>query len=248
MHPLDKARALKELYDRYGSYERVAKETTWSASTVRFLALVFAVVAAYNGYLYLTGPWRMTDGLRAHLAQRPATVNVLVTAKFPPEEFHLSRHYWILAIDLAPDDGGGNRSAPSLHGLASDTPWIASHGLRRGRGRGLRRLDREDREVELPELVAEFTEGALDLVFGDEHGWCLDGRLDLDAPEGRHDNTSPRRRRRIFDAGLLMLDNSSGCVNGGHGRSDRTRRGPVSSRREDQAIPGSASMFSTAFF
>lgn len=35
MHPLDKARALKELYDRYGSYERVAKETTWSASTVR---------------------------------------------------------------------------------------------------------------------------------------------------------------------------------------------------------------------
>lgn len=35
MHPLDKARAINALYDRYGSYERVAKETTWSASTVR---------------------------------------------------------------------------------------------------------------------------------------------------------------------------------------------------------------------
>ena len=35
MHPLDKARALKALYERYGSYERVANETAWSASTVR---------------------------------------------------------------------------------------------------------------------------------------------------------------------------------------------------------------------
>jgi hypothetical protein len=35
MHPLDKARALKALYDRYGSYESVAKETAWSASTIR---------------------------------------------------------------------------------------------------------------------------------------------------------------------------------------------------------------------
>jgi len=35
MHPLDKARALKALYDRYGSYEQVANETAWSASTVR---------------------------------------------------------------------------------------------------------------------------------------------------------------------------------------------------------------------
>src|SRR3990172_324110 len=35
MHPLDKAKALKAMYDRYGSYERVARETAWSASTVR---------------------------------------------------------------------------------------------------------------------------------------------------------------------------------------------------------------------
>jgi ParB family chromosome partitioning protein len=35
MNPLDKARALKALYDRYNSYESVAKETAWSATTVR---------------------------------------------------------------------------------------------------------------------------------------------------------------------------------------------------------------------
>ena len=103
--------------------------------TVRFVALVLALLAAYHGYLYLTGPSRMTDRLRARLAEGPATVNVRVTAKFPPEEFHirlfqqagnmrgvegstaklytvtpatvryLSRHYWVRAIDLAPDDG-----------------------------------------------------------------------------------------------------------------------------------------------
>jgi ParB family chromosome partitioning protein len=35
MHPLDKARALKKLYDRHQSYERVARETAWSVSTIR---------------------------------------------------------------------------------------------------------------------------------------------------------------------------------------------------------------------
>ena len=55
--------------------------------TVRFFALAFALLAAYNGYCSLTGPSRMTDRLRARLAQRPATVNVLVTAKFPPRSF-----------------------------------------------------------------------------------------------------------------------------------------------------------------
>ncbi len=103
--------------------------------TLRFLGLALAVLLAYNGYLYLTGPSRMSDRLRARLAQGPATVNVLVTSKFPPEEFHvrifqqvgnmrgvegstakvytitpanvryLSRHYWVHRIDLAPDDG-----------------------------------------------------------------------------------------------------------------------------------------------
>ena len=35
MHPLDKARALKALYDRHLSFELVAKETAWSVSTIR---------------------------------------------------------------------------------------------------------------------------------------------------------------------------------------------------------------------
>jgi len=35
MHPLDKARALKALHERHGSYERVARETAWSVSTIR---------------------------------------------------------------------------------------------------------------------------------------------------------------------------------------------------------------------
>jgi ParB family chromosome partitioning protein len=35
MHPLDKARALKALYDRHQTYERVAKEAGWSVATVR---------------------------------------------------------------------------------------------------------------------------------------------------------------------------------------------------------------------
>lgn len=106
----------------------------WGAHpTVRFLALALALLVAYNGYLYLTGPSRMTERLRARLAQGPPTVDVLVTAKFPPEEFHIrllqqvgnmrgvegstaklytitpanvryvSHHYWIRQIDLAPE-------------------------------------------------------------------------------------------------------------------------------------------------
>lgn len=35
MNPLDKARSLKSLYDKYDSYEKVAAETAWSSSTVR---------------------------------------------------------------------------------------------------------------------------------------------------------------------------------------------------------------------
>jgi len=35
MHPLDKARALKALHERHGSYELVARETAWSVSTIR---------------------------------------------------------------------------------------------------------------------------------------------------------------------------------------------------------------------
>jgi ParB/RepB/Spo0J family partition protein len=35
LHPLDKARALKTLLDRHGSYDRVSKEVAWSTATIR---------------------------------------------------------------------------------------------------------------------------------------------------------------------------------------------------------------------
>lgn len=35
MHPMDKARALRDLHDQLGSYERVAGQTGWSTATVR---------------------------------------------------------------------------------------------------------------------------------------------------------------------------------------------------------------------
>ncbi len=41
MNPLDKGRALKALYDRHNSYEKVAKETSWSVQTVkRYMSLL----------------------------------------------------------------------------------------------------------------------------------------------------------------------------------------------------------------
>jgi ParB family chromosome partitioning protein len=43
MHPLDKAHALKALYDRYQSYERVARESALSVSTVRKYLQLFAL-------------------------------------------------------------------------------------------------------------------------------------------------------------------------------------------------------------
>lgn len=95
--------------------------------------LVFAVIwLSWEGYGRVTGPSRISDALAAELDAGPKTVNLLVTAKFPPERFHsnvynevgvqrgtngsttqlvrvqpsgvrwLSRQYWIEQIDLAP--------------------------------------------------------------------------------------------------------------------------------------------------
>jgi hypothetical protein len=99
---------------------------------VRFLLVVAACVAIYIGYGHVTGPSRISDRLHAALDAGPKRVNIVITAKFPPEEFHmgiyqdvgamrgskgksstlfrvkprdvqaLSRHYWIDNIDLAP--------------------------------------------------------------------------------------------------------------------------------------------------
>ena len=43
--------------------------------TVRFLALAFALLVGYHGYLYLTGLSRMSDRLRARLAQASPTAS-----------------------------------------------------------------------------------------------------------------------------------------------------------------------------
>ena len=99
---------------------------------VRFLLVVVAYLAIFIGYGYITGPSRITDRLHEALDAGPERVNIVVTAKFPPEEFHmgiyqdvgamrgskgksstlfrvkrrdvqaLARHYWIDRIDLAP--------------------------------------------------------------------------------------------------------------------------------------------------
>ena len=102
--------------------------------TVRFLAVILVLWSLYWGYGYLSGPTRRTDRLNHALEQKPTTIDLLVTSKFPPEEFHirlyqqmgsmrgvagntaklysvspnhaltLSRYYWIEQIDLAPDE------------------------------------------------------------------------------------------------------------------------------------------------
>ena len=98
---------------------------------VRFLIVVGVLVALYIGQGFVSGPSRISERLQARLDQDPATVDILVTAKFPAEAFHmdkyqnyggvrgtkgkttalykvtpdsvrkLSRYYWIDNIDLA---------------------------------------------------------------------------------------------------------------------------------------------------
>jgi hypothetical protein len=99
---------------------------------VLFIAAAIAVWLAWQAYGHLTAPGRMSDAVIAALAADPATIDLLVTAKFPPERFHsnvynelgsqrgtegastrlafvtpanarwLARQYWIEKIDLMP--------------------------------------------------------------------------------------------------------------------------------------------------
>ena len=97
----------------------------------RFLMLVALVLGLYHGYGFVTGPSRISAGLQQAMDQNPdGRFNIIVTAKFPPEEFHmgiyqeygvmrgttgkgatlhkvwthgvknLSRYYWVTGVDL----------------------------------------------------------------------------------------------------------------------------------------------------
>ena len=96
---------------------------------VAFVALVWLASLAYG---WATGPGRISEALAAELANNPDSVNLLVTAKFPPERFHsnvyndigvqrgtegtttivarvtpsnvrwISKQYWVTQVDLAP--------------------------------------------------------------------------------------------------------------------------------------------------
>ncbi len=111
----------------------ISQRRKWAAHpTVRFFSICFVLLALYWSFGYFSGPGRMTDRLNARLAENPARLNVAVTSKFPPEEFHisiyqrlgsmrgvrdstaflhtmtpgsviyLSQYYWIDKIDLIP--------------------------------------------------------------------------------------------------------------------------------------------------
>ena len=113
--------------------ETTIRARHWSRRRdIRFLIIVAACFAIFTGYGFVTGPSRISDRLHAALDAGPNRVNIVVTAKFPPEEFHmgiyqdvgamrgskgssstlfrvkprdvqaLARHYWIVSIDLAP--------------------------------------------------------------------------------------------------------------------------------------------------
>ena len=99
---------------------------------VLFIAVVTAIVAIYYAYGYATGPGRITPALHTARDADPKRGNIVITPKFPPEQFHmavfqkygamrgtegmaatlyrvkpadvrrLSRRYWIEKIDLAP--------------------------------------------------------------------------------------------------------------------------------------------------
>ena len=111
---------------------RRARRRRWHhRRDVRFLMVVGVLWGVYAGFGLVVGPSRISDRLHERLDQDPPRVNVLVTAKFPAEQFHmgkyqefgslrgtkgnttalyrvrpadvrtLSRYYWIERIDLA---------------------------------------------------------------------------------------------------------------------------------------------------
>ena len=101
---------------------------------ILFVGFVLVIMLAVQAYGLITGPTRISDALSAELDQNPKTLDLLVTANFPPERFHsnvyntigvqrgtngsttllvrvkpadvrwISKQYWIEQVDLAPPD------------------------------------------------------------------------------------------------------------------------------------------------
>jgi len=95
------------------------------------MIVVGVMVSLFYGYGFITGPSRITPRLHTAMQAGQDRVNIRVTSKFPPEQFHLSiyqdlgsmrgsegnssllyrvkpghvrtlsRYYWIETIDLA---------------------------------------------------------------------------------------------------------------------------------------------------
>ncbi len=113
----------------------VRKRRAWyQRRDILFIAFVAVIWIAAELYGRVTGPSRLTDALAAALDENPKSLDVLVTANFPPERFHsnvyntigvqrgtngsttllvrvrpsdvrwISQQYWIDQVDLAPQD------------------------------------------------------------------------------------------------------------------------------------------------
>jgi len=65
MHPLDKAQAIKSLYDLHGSYDQVSKQTGWSVQTIKKYVLLL----------------RLPDQLKDHLSTSKGPIQVGTLAR-----------------------------------------------------------------------------------------------------------------------------------------------------------------------
>ena len=98
----------------------------------RFVLVIIILVAVFYSWSYITGPSRLSINLSKLIEKQETPVNVIITTKFPAQEFHLgvfqeagtirgskgldtllykvkpkdiralSRKYWIKLIDIAP--------------------------------------------------------------------------------------------------------------------------------------------------
>ena len=80
------------------------------------------IVIWFTGFAYgqITGPARMTDALSGALDENPKNLNLLVTAKFPPERFH-SNVYNTIGVQR----GTEGKTTLLVRVKPSDVRWIS---------------------------------------------------------------------------------------------------------------------------